>query len=62
MAVNGQHHALAMLYCQGREPEYPLDMGLGGPQSQSGCRGKKKNPLPLPGKTLVIWPIVRYTK
>jgi hypothetical protein len=28
---------------------YPLYMRLGGPQSRSGHRGQRKNPLPLPG-------------
>jgi hypothetical protein len=30
-------------------PRYPLYRRLGGPQSQSGHRGQRKNPLPLPG-------------
>jgi hypothetical protein len=32
----------------GKEPRYPLDRRLGGPQSRSGRRGEKKN-LPLSG-------------
>jgi hypothetical protein len=30
-------------------PRYPLDRRLGGPQSQSGSCGMKKNTFPLPG-------------
>jgi hypothetical protein len=33
----------------GKSPRYPLYKRLGGPQSQSGCRGWRKNPLPLSG-------------
>jgi hypothetical protein len=33
----------------GRDPRYPLYRRLGGPQSRSGHRGKRNNPLPLPG-------------
>jgi hypothetical protein len=34
---------------QGKDPRYPLYRRLGGPQSRSGHRGSRKNPLPLPG-------------
>jgi hypothetical protein len=44
MGVSGQRHAPAGLY----PFRYPLDKRLGGPQSRSGRRGKKKN-LPLSG-------------
>jgi hypothetical protein len=37
--VSGQHHAPAALYPQGKDPRYPLDRRLGGPQSRSGHRG-----------------------
>jgi hypothetical protein len=33
----------------GKDPRYPLYRRLGGPQSQSGHRDYRKNPLPLPG-------------
>jgi hypothetical protein len=33
----------------GKSPRYPLYRRLGGPQSRSGRRGKRKNPLPLSG-------------
>jgi hypothetical protein len=39
----------AALYHRGKSPRYPLDKRLGGPQSLSGRRGLKKNPLPLSG-------------
>jgi hypothetical protein len=42
--VSGQRHVPAALY-----PRYPLYRTLGGPQSRSGHRGYRKNPLPLPG-------------
>jgi hypothetical protein len=37
------------LYPQGKSPWYPLDRGLGGPQSSSGRGGEEKNSHPLPG-------------
>jgi hypothetical protein len=49
MGVSGQHHAPAALYPRGKDPRYPVDKRLGGPQSRSGRRGQKKNPLPLLG-------------
>lgn len=42
-------HPIAL--CPGKEPQYPLDRRLGGPQSQSACFGKKKNFSPLLGIT-----------
>jgi hypothetical protein len=38
MGVSGQHHAPAALYPRGKDPRYPLDRMLGGPQSRSGRR------------------------
>jgi hypothetical protein len=38
--VSGQPHASAALYMPGKDPRYPLDRRLGGPQSRSGHRGK----------------------
>jgi hypothetical protein len=37
--VSGQRHAPAALYPRGKDPLYPLDRRLGGPQSRSGRRG-----------------------
>jgi hypothetical protein len=37
------------LYSKGKNPRYPLDRRLGGPQSRSGCGGVVKNFQPLPG-------------
>jgi hypothetical protein len=36
-------------YLQGKSPWYPLDRGLGGPQSRSGGGGEEKNSQPPPG-------------
>jgi hypothetical protein len=49
MGVGSQRHAPAALYSRGKDPRYPLYRRLGGPQSRSGHRGYRKNPLPLPG-------------
>jgi hypothetical protein len=49
MEVSGQRQAPAALYPRGKDPRYPLDRRLGGPQSRSGQRFWEKNPLPLPG-------------
>jgi hypothetical protein len=38
MGVSGQRHALAALYPREKDPRYPLDRRLGGPQSRSGRR------------------------
>jgi hypothetical protein len=48
MGVSGQRRAPAALYPRGKGPRYPLYRRLGGPQSQPGLRGNRKNPLPLP--------------
>jgi hypothetical protein len=34
---------------RGKDPLYTLDRRLGGPQSRSGHRSWRKNPLPMPG-------------
>jgi len=48
MEVSGQLHIVTLFPT--KEPEYPIDRRLGGPQSQSGCGGKEKLPsLPLLG-------------
>jgi hypothetical protein len=45
------------VYPQGKSPWYPLDKGLGGPQSCSECSGEEKNSQPLPGlETPIIQP------
>jgi hypothetical protein len=51
MGVSGQRHALPRFTPPppGKDPRYPLDKRLGGPQSRSGRRGQKKNPLPCRG-------------
>jgi hypothetical protein len=36
-------------YLWGNSPWYSVDRKMGVPQSQSGCCGEEKNPLPLLG-------------
>jgi hypothetical protein len=48
MEVSSQLHAPAALL-PGKEPLYPLDARLGGPQSRSGHGGEEKNSQPPPG-------------
>jgi hypothetical protein len=54
MGVSGQRHAPAALYPWGKDPRYPFDWRLGGPQSQSGqvqkLHGKKQIPLKSTGQ------------
>jgi hypothetical protein len=44
MGVSGWRYTLVTLYPQGKDPQYPLDRRLGGPQSRSRHRGKRTNP------------------
>jgi hypothetical protein len=44
--------------CPGKGPPYPLNRRLGGPQSRSGHRGYRKNPLPVPGP--VVQSVARH--
>jgi len=62
MEMSGQPRAPAALR-QGRNPWYPLDRRLGGPQNRSGHGGEEKNSQPLPGpKPPIIQPVTqRYT-
>jgi hypothetical protein len=48
MEVSSQLRALAALSPR-KEPRYPLDRRLGGPQSRCGHCGEKKNLMSLPG-------------
>jgi hypothetical protein len=52
MEVSGQLHALAALLPE-KNPWYPLDRRLGGPQSRSGRGGEEKNSQPPPGIELL---------
>jgi hypothetical protein len=45
--VSGQRHVPAVLYPRGKDPRYPMYRRLGRPQSRSGHRSYRKNPLPL---------------
>jgi hypothetical protein len=47
--VSNHRHAPAALYPRGKDPRYPLDKRLGGPQSWSGHGLDGKSSLPLPG-------------
>jgi hypothetical protein len=55
---SGQLHASAALV-PGKNPQYPLDRRLGGPQSRSGCGGEKKNSQPLLGLPPPPPPIIK---
>jgi hypothetical protein len=45
--VSGERHAPAALYPRRKDPRYPLDRRLDGPQSRSGHRDQRKNSLCL---------------
>jgi hypothetical protein len=47
VGVSGQRHAPAALYPRRKDPRYPLDRRLDGPQSRSGHRDQRKNSLCL---------------
>jgi hypothetical protein len=42
---NASKKRIASIYPRVKDPQYPLDRRLGGPQSRSGHRGYRKNPL-----------------
>jgi hypothetical protein len=48
MEVSGQLHAAATLPPE-KEPLYPLDRRVGGPQTMSGRGSEETNSQPLPG-------------
>jgi hypothetical protein len=58
MEVSGQFHFPAALPA-GKDPRYPLDMRLGGPQFLSGYSGRTKNPsiAPAGNRTPVFQPV-----
>jgi hypothetical protein len=65
MEVSGQLHAPAGLTA-GKEPLYPLDRRVGGPQSRSGRSGEEKNSQPPSResnpRTPIVQPVAqRYT-
>jgi hypothetical protein len=61
MGVSGQHHALAALYPQGKNPQYRLDRRLGGPQSRSGHRDlEEKSSASFGDRTPVIQSVVSH--
>jgi hypothetical protein len=54
MGVSGQRHVPAALYPRRKDPLYPLDRRLDGPQSRSGHRGLRKNPFASAGEQTSI--------
>jgi hypothetical protein len=63
MGVSGQRHASAALSPRGKDPWYPLDRRLGGPQSRSGHRLEEKPFHLCRGSNLdhpVILPVARH--
>jgi hypothetical protein len=57
MEVTGQLHAPAALR-SGKEPRYPSDWRLDGPQGLSGCSDEEKKSLSLPGIELPLVQLV----
>jgi hypothetical protein len=55
MGVSGLRHALAVLYPLGKNPQYPLDRRLGGPQ-----RLEEKSSASVGDLTLVIQSVVSH--
>jgi hypothetical protein len=59
MEISGQLLVPASLL-PGKEPQYPLDRRVGGPQSRSGHGGEEKNSQPLPGlEPPIIQPVAQ---
>jgi hypothetical protein len=59
--VSGQCHASAALYPQGKDPRYPLDRRLGGPQELVWKQGLEKKIFCLcRDRTPVIKSVVRH--
>jgi hypothetical protein len=59
--VSGQRHAPAALYPWGKDPQYPFDRRLGGPQSWSGSRGYRKKSFASAGdRTPIAQSVVRH--
>jgi hypothetical protein len=60
--VSGQRHAPDVLYPRDKDPQYPLDRRLGGPQSWSGQRLQEKSFASARYQTPVVQSVVRdYT-
>jgi hypothetical protein len=61
MGVSGEHHAPAALYPRGRDPRYPLDRRLGGPQSRVWTQGlEEKSSVSVGDRTPVVQSVVRH--
>jgi hypothetical protein len=61
MVVSGQCYAPAALYPQGKDPQYPLDRRLGGPQRPVWMQGlEEKFSAPVRDRTPIVQPIDRH--
>jgi hypothetical protein len=61
MEVSGQRHASAALYPRWKDPRYPLDRRLGGPQSRVWTQGlQEKSSAALGDRTPIVQPVVRH--
>jgi hypothetical protein len=60
MGVNGQHHAPAALYPRGKDPRYPLDRTLGGPQPVWPQRLDENSSVSVGDRTPVVQSVVRH--
>jgi hypothetical protein len=63
MGVSGQRHAPAALYPGGKDPRYPLDRRLAGPQSRLDAEDRGEILCPRRGSNPdcpVVQPVVRH--
>jgi hypothetical protein len=60
MGLNGQRHAPAALYPQGKDPRYPLDRRLDGPQNWSGQRLQEKSFAYNGNQTPIVQSVIRH--
>jgi hypothetical protein len=62
MGVSGQRHASAALYPRGKNPRYPLDRRLGGPQTglDAGARRKIRPCRGSNPDRPIVKPVVRH--
>jgi hypothetical protein len=57
MGVSGQRHTLAALYLREKDPKYPLDRRLGGPQRRVWMQElEEKSSAPVGDWTLISSP------
>jgi hypothetical protein len=60
MGVSGQSHTTAAIYPREKDPRYPLDKRLGGPQSRTGHRLEETSFAPARDRTSVVQSVVRH--